>query len=277
MSFAMVGICSALAIGAGSNPLTVVTVRAVETVVLLLTWFHFAGVRLAISRGDLARAFVVAMPLTLNNYMLNAAFGLIPVPLAVLIFYLWPAISTVASWLLRRDRFRAKTAAGLVLAFAGIALALNVEFTAAQARGVWFAAGASVTWSLAFILMGQFFEGRDTRPATFYANMVALAVFILACLVTRELRLPQSMRGWTGLAGVGFFYSFALIGLFAATARIGPMRAGFYMNFEPIAALLLAALILGQTLAPVQLAGAALVICALFLFRSGPASPSRRS
>jgi drug/metabolite transporter (DMT)-like permease len=277
VSFATVGICSALAIGAGSNPLTVVTVRSVETVLLLLAWFRFAGVRLAISRGDLARAFIVAMPLTLNNYMLNAAFGLIPVPLAVLIFYLWPAISTVASWFLRRDRFRAKTAAGLVLAFAGIALALNVEFTSAQARGVWLAAGASVTWSVAFILMGQFFEGRDTRPATFYANVVALVVFVSACLITRELRLPQSMLGWTGLAGVGFFYSFALIGLFAATARIGPMRSGFYMNFEPIAAVLLAALVLGQTLAPVQLAGAALVICALFLFRSGRALPSRRS
>jgi drug/metabolite transporter (DMT)-like permease len=77
--------------------------------------------------------------------------------------------------------------------------------------------------------------------------------------------------GWASLAAVGFFYSFALIGLFAATARLGPARVGFYMNFEPVAAVLLAAAILGQTLAPVQLAGAALVICALFLFRSGRA------
>ena len=45
------------------------------------------------------------------------------------------------------------------------------------------------------------------------------------------------------------------------------MRAGFYMNFEPVASVLLAALILGQVLAPIQLAGAALVVAALFLFR----------
>ncbi|HEU5177560.1 MAG TPA: EamA family transporter, partial [Burkholderiales bacterium] len=54
---------------------------------------------------------------------------------------------------------------------------------------------------------------------------------------------------------------------FTATARIGPMRVGFYMNFEPIAAVILAALILGQQLEPVQLAGGALVVGALFLFR----------
>jgi drug/metabolite transporter (DMT)-like permease len=273
----MVGVCSALAIGAGSNPLTVVTVRTAETVVLLFAWLRFAGVPLALPRRDAGRVVLIAIPLTLNNYMLNAAFGLIPVPLAVLIFYLWPAISTVASWILGRDRFRARTAAGLLLAFAGVALALNVEFSAAQYEGVWFAAGASVTWSIAFILMGEFFGGRDTRPATFYTTVIALTVFVLFCLVTRNVRLPQTDAGWTALATVGFFYSFALIGLFAATASLGPMRAGFYMNFEPVAAVLLSALILGQTLAPVQLAGAALVICALFLFRSGPASPSRRS
>jgi drug/metabolite transporter (DMT)-like permease len=277
VSFAMVGVCTALAIGAGSNALTVVTVRTAHTVVLLLVWFRLVGLPLALPPRDLARACIVAIPLALNNYMLNAAFGLIPVPLAVLIFYLWPAISTAASWLLGRERFRARTAAGLMLAFAGVALALNVEFTAAQAEGVWFAVGAALTWSVAFILMGQFFHGRDTRPATLYATAAALGVFVVACAVTQGVRMPQGAAGWTSLAAIGFFYSFALIGVFAATASMGPVRAGFYMNFEPIAAVLLAALILGQTLAPVQLAGAALVICALFLFRSGRASPSRRS
>jgi drug/metabolite transporter (DMT)-like permease len=277
VSFAMTGICAALAIGAGSNPLTVVTVRTLTTVMLLLAWFRFAGIALAISRRDLAIAFVVAIPLMLNNYMLNVAFGLIPVPLAILIFYLWPALSTAASWLLRRERFRARTAAGLVLAFAGIALALDVEFTEAQSEGVWFALGASITWSVAFLLMAGLFKGRDTRPATFYMTLTALAVFVSVTWITENLRLPQTTAGWTGLATIGFFYAFALIGLFAATARMGATRAGFYMNFEPIAAVLLAALILGQTLAPVQLAGAALLICALFLFRSARASPSRRS
>ena len=276
-SFAMVGVCSALAIEAGSNPLSVVTVRTAETIALLAAWFRFAGVPLTLPRRDLGFTVLIAIPLTANNYLLNAAFALIPVPLAVLIFYLWPALSTVASWILGRDVFSVRSAAGLLLAFAGVALALNVDFTPAQARGVAYAAGAAVTWSIAFILMGEFFKGRDTRPATFCSTVIALGVFLLACVVTRDVKMPETPPGWIGLASVGFFYSFALIGLFAATARIGPMRAGFYMNFEPVAAVLLAALILRQTLAPVQLAGAALVICALFLFRSARASPSRRS
>jgi drug/metabolite transporter (DMT)-like permease len=279
-SFAMTGVCTALAIGGGSNPLTTVTVRTLTAVVLLLAWLRFSGVPLALGRGDAGRVLLIALPLAANNYMLNAAFGEIPVPLAVLIFYLWPALTTAVSWVSGGERFRWRTAAGLALAFAGVALALNVEFTAAQARGVWFALGASLTWSIAFLLTGYFFRGRDTRPATLHMSAIALALFLAACLVTGEVRLPQTAPGWGGIAGVGFFYAFALIGLFAATAQLGPARSGFYMNFEPIASVLLAALILGQRLAPVQLAGAALVISALFLFRppgSAPASPSRRS
>jgi drug/metabolite transporter (DMT)-like permease len=179
-----------------------------------------------------------------------------------------------------REPFRWRTAAGLALAFAGIALALNVELTAAQAKGVWLAIGASVMWSVSFLLTGHYFRGRDTRAPTFYMSLTVLGFFALACIATGDVRMPATSPGWGGIFGVGFFYAFALIGLFAATARIGPGRSGFYMNFEPVASVLLAALILGQRLAPVQLAGAALVISALFLFRppgSAPASPSRRS
>jgi drug/metabolite transporter (DMT)-like permease len=267
VSFAMVGICTALALGGGSNPLTVVTLRTVATVAILVAWFRFAALPFAMSRRDLALACLIALPFAANNYLLNAAFAEIPVPLVVLIFYLWPAICTAASWLLGRERFRWRSAAGLALAFVGVALALNVEFSAAQRKGVGLALGASLAWSLTFLLTGHVFHARDTRPATLYMSLIALAIFVAACVVTRAVQLPETAAGWTGLAGIGFFYSFALIGLFAASVRIGPMRTGFYMNFEPIAAVLLAALILGQTLAPIQLAGAALVICALFLFR----------
>ena len=54
---------------------------------------------------------------------------------------------------------------------------------------------------------------------------------------------------------------------------LGASKCGFYMNFEPIASVLLAVPILGQTLAPMQLAGGALVVAALFLFRPLRADP----
>ncbi|MGH8701144.1 MAG: EamA family transporter, partial [Burkholderiales bacterium] len=66
---------------------------------------------------------------------------------------------------------------------------------------------------------------------------------------------------------------FGMIGLFVSITTLGPVKTGFYMNFEPIATVILAAVLLKQYLAPIQLAGAALVIAALFLFRPLRAAP----
>ncbi len=266
-SFAMVGVCTALALQGGSTPLTVVTLRALGTIAIFFAYFRLAGVSLAMTGRERAIATAIGVPLCVNTYSINLAISEIPVPLVVLIFYLWPAITTIASWLLGSERFHRRGLLGLVLAFAGVALALDVDFTAAQAEGVWLALVSALTWSLVFLLTHHFFRGRDTRPMMLHMTLMAAVVFALISLATGTFTLPERPGGWSGLAGVAFFYAFGMIGVFAATVRLGPMRTGFFMNFEPIASVLLSALILGQTLAPVQLAGAALVIAALFLFR----------
>ena len=267
----MVGICTGLALGAGAAPLTVVTLRTLGTVALFLAWFRMAGVPMALLPRERAIAMAIGIPLCINNYLLNLAMAEIPVPLAVLLFYLWPAFTTSVSWLSGRERFRWTTLAGLVIAFAGVALALNVDFTAAQMKGVWLAIGAAVAWSVTFLLTSHFFRGRDTRPATLHLTATAAVVFVIASAFSGMV-FPQSAPGWLGVIGVPFFYAFAMIGIFAASARLGPTRVGFYMNFEPIAAVILAWAILAQRLEPVQLAGGALVVAALFLFRPPKAS-----
>ncbi len=54
---------------------------------------------------------------------------------------------------------------------------------------------------------------------------------------------------------------------FTATQIIGPVRTSLLMNFEAVFAIILGYLVLGQTLTPPQLAGAAIVIAALFVAR----------
>ncbi|MGQ0653122.1 MAG: DMT family transporter [Betaproteobacteria bacterium] len=277
VAFAMVGVCTGLALEAGASPLAVVTLRAVGTLAVLAAYFAVAGVALELPRREVVLALAIGLPLCLNNYLVNAAMAELPVPLVVLLFYLWPGITAAASWALGIEPFRWRGLAGLALAFAGIALALDVDFTAAQAYGVWLSLGAALTWTLVFLLMGHYFRGRDTRPHMFYMSLISAAVFLAACAVAGGARLPQAAAGWTGVAGVVLFYAFAMIGIFVAAARYGAMRSAFWLNFEPVASVLLAALILRQTLAPVQLAGAALVVAALFLFRPRSADARRRS
>jgi drug/metabolite transporter (DMT)-like permease len=86
-SFAMVGVCTALAQGGGADPLTVVMLRTVGTVALFLAWFRFVHVPLGLPPRERAIAAAIGIPLCINNYLLNLAIAESPVPLVVLLFY----------------------------------------------------------------------------------------------------------------------------------------------------------------------------------------------
>lgn len=271
--FAMIGVCTALALEGGANLLTVVTARACGTVALLLAYFQVARVPIVLHWHDRVTALAIGIPLTLYVYLFSAAIDRIPVPLAVLIFYLWPIITSAASWVLGHDRFGWRKGFGLVLGFSGVALALNVEFDIRQADGIAMAIGAALAWSLTFLLFSQFARGGDSRAPTLYMTVTSSAGFLAMMLVTRDVLLPNSVAGWFGMVGVALFYSIGMLGLFSASARVGPVHTSFYMNFEPVAAVLLAAAVLGQTLTTVQMVGAALIVCAVFSFhRAGSRS-----
>ena len=96
----MVGVCTGLALGSGASPLAVVTLRTLGAVALFLAYFFVARVGFSMAPRERAIAVAIGIPMCLNNYLVNAAMAQIPVPLVVLIFYLWPAITSAASWLI---------------------------------------------------------------------------------------------------------------------------------------------------------------------------------
>ncbi len=66
--------------------------------------------------------------------------------------------------------------------------------------------------------------------------------------------------GWWGLAGLTFFYGTAFTLMFSLLPRLGVVGNSAIMNIEPVCALALAWLLLGQAIAPVQVAGALIVV-----------------
>ncbi len=73
------------------------------------------------------------------------------------------------------------------------------------------------------------------------------------------------MPRWLGvsLLLLSLFYGTAITAIFVLLPKIGVVNNAAILNFEPIAALILGWLILGQTIAPIQLSGVLLVIGAI--------------
>ncbi len=69
--------------------------------------------------------------------------------------------------------------------------------------------------------------------------------------------------GWWGLAGLTVLYGTAFTIMFTVLPRLGVVGNSAIMNVEPIFALVLAWLLLGQTIAPMQVAGGLIVVGAV--------------
>jgi drug/metabolite transporter (DMT)-like permease len=107
------------------------------------------------------------------------------------------------------------------------------------------------------------------------AVMMSATAFVYAvagALVGRPLdpgRIP--IEAWPLLAGVGLVASFLAIQTFYAGARrIGAAKAALISTVEPPIIVVLSFVFLGQTLAPIQLAGAALILVGVIVAQTSP-------
>ena len=155
----------------------------------------------------------------------------------------------------------------------GLALALDVLGAASGlgASGQWarigagvaFAFAASTVFGLTLALTQHEVAAIDGRLRTVATLFLAAMVATLVILVQGGPSLPQDTTGWLGLAGLTLFYGTAFTILFTVLPRLGIVGNSALMSIEPVFALVLAWLLLDQTIAPVQVVGALIVVGAV--------------
>jgi drug/metabolite transporter (DMT)-like permease len=103
----------------------------------------------------------------------------------------------------------------------------------------------------------------DGRVRTVWTMGTVAVVVGAAGWLGDGFALPRDAAGWTGLALLTVLYGAAFTSLFVLLPRLGAVNNSPVMNIEPIASMVLAWVILGQRIAPVQVLGAAVVVGAI--------------
>jgi drug/metabolite transporter (DMT)-like permease len=162
------------------------------------------------------------------------------------------------------------------LALFGLVLALDILGTVEAMTGRWakigigvgWALGAAASFALVLFLTTRYLTEVDGRMRTLL-TMGATAVAVgLAGAATQTLALPTDGTGWLGLVLLTVLYGSAITAMFTVVPRIGAASNTAALNFEPVAALILGWLILGQSMEPRQLVGALIVVGAVILIGS---------
>ena len=237
-----------------------------------------AALRALSPRGRASLAVAALTGLVLNSAIFTA-FGLAPVALVLMMFYTYPAGVAVVDVVTGHERLTRWRAAALTLSMGGVLLVLaGGAGTTVDApnipAGVLLGLVASAA-QVVFVTVSR--TGYRAVPAT-AASLVIMATAVVGAVILAiiagegsGLLVPlHTPEVWplillAGIAAAGISSWLFLV----AIRRIGGTRTGILMLFEPVVGVILAAVVLGESMAPPQMLGTVLVLAGALVLQRG--------
>jgi drug/metabolite transporter (DMT)-like permease len=275
VGFAMSNTLAGVAYTGGTDALSVATARFFLPAIILLVILLVARKKVVMPSRDGWVAVILGLVTVGYTWALLTAIELLPVPLAVLVFYLFPVFTTFIVAAMGWERLHRINIIVALVAFAGLALALGVSEQGLNLLGVFYAAIAALGLATVSAVSSRVIRAGDPRQATLYMATTAAIAFLAITILFGEFRLPTTETGWWGFIGSNAFYAGAMIGFFVAISMIGPGRTTLYSNIEPIMAIGAAYILLDQILSPLQIIGVVVVVGALFAAARANIKPTR--
>jgi drug/metabolite transporter (DMT)-like permease len=193
--------------------------------------------------------------------------------LVALLLYLYPAFVTVLAALWLGERLTLVKGAALVLCLGGSALMVGGGH--GEPIGIALALAAAVVYSLYIVAGARMTRDVDPLATTAVVCLSAAAVFctvsIARTLSGAPPHFPTTQLSWAALIAIALISTVtAMLAFFAGLTRLGAAKTSMLSTLEPVVTVLLAAILLGERLAPLQWAGGVAVLAAvLWLVRAG--------
>lgn len=269
-------IAARLAFDHGVTVTTAVAFRSAVTALAVLPLLLAFRVPLALPALTLRRALVIGAVLSVQSYCLYSSVARIPAALALLVFNTHPMLLTLLSWVAGVERPAPRALGAMPVALFGLALALDLQGSGSFAgrwteigAGVGFAFAAAVTFAGAMFFSARWLKGVDGRLRSCLTMGTIAVLAVAAGGLSGTLALPADHQGWLGLALLTLFYGSAITSLFMLLPRLAAASDMAVLNFEPIAVLFVAWILLGQAVHPLQIAGALIVVASIAVLGSG--------
>jgi drug/metabolite transporter, DME family len=284
--FGTLGPLSRFAYDAGMEPTAFVAWRAMFGVVgtlAFVAWGLRRGATL-VRLGTLSpRARVTLFVAGLTGFSLNLcmfiAFDRITIALALLGFYTYPAMVAIVNVALGRERLDSSRVIALALASLGMVAVIasqldpdaGIRF---DALGFGLAIAAALS-QMVFVVISR--DGYSNVPTEQAMTLILVVTVVGASILSigighaEALALPIRQPSILPLLIFTGIFAAAIpsMAFLAGIRSIGGTRAGILMLFEPVVGVTLAAWLLHESLAPIQLAGAVAILGAAVILQRG--------
>ncbi|WP_223463078.1 MULTISPECIES: DMT family transporter [unclassified Pseudomonas] len=195
---------------------------------------------------------------------------------ASLIVALNPAVIGLASWLLFKERLNRAKVAGIAICIAGASMVIvsrNPQLMAGGADawiGDLLIFGCVLGWGIYSLCSRELNHTLGPVQTVTYSILLGTIMLWITCIVRGEVSIDAvaslGAQQWLSLLYLGVLGSaLAYIGYYDGIRKIGATRSGVFIALNPLTAVLLGALLLGEPLTLAMCLGGGLILTGIFL------------
>lgn len=202
--------------------------------------------------------------MAVNWILLFEAYKYTTVAIATLSYYFAPVLVTVASAVLFREKLTKKQIFCFIMSTLGIVIITGVANLGGGSNnglGILFGLGAAVLYALC-ILLNKGIKGVGGIERTFLQFVAAVAVMIPYVALTGGVTVGNmDMTGWICLLVVGLIHTgITYCMYFTAVEHIPGQAVAILSYIDPLVAVIIGVVILGEPLSVSQMIGGAMIL-----------------
>jgi len=273
-SFGLMPLFNRWATSGGANTETMLFLRFSIAGAVLAAFMLGKGARWPRGRTLLTLVFMGAILYVgeAQSYFYGLKYA--PSGLISLLLYLNPAMITLASRLLYRERLTPPRTLALGLALLGLALTIRLD-RETHIEGVLLGLGCAAIYATYLLVGARVMKSAGALPSGTLVIISAACTFGLLAW-WRGVSLPHTPLGWSGAVGLALISTvIGIVAMLEGMRRIGAVRASTLATLEPVATASVGALALHEKLFPIQMLGGVLIIMAAIIMTTAGSAAGR--
>lgn len=257
----------------GMNANSVLLFRYVLALPLLAAMILLRGRSFRLDRRQVAPVAVLGVLMAMSSLALFESYNYMNSGVASTLLFVYPVMVAVLMVFFFHERFKSTTVICLVLMCAGLVLLMRTGGdTSVSMVGCLMVMVSSLTYALYLVMVNVSRAVRSvpTLVLLFYVLAFGSMLFVFMMLLGSGLTLPARPAGWLNLGALAFFPTVvSLLCTTVAIQCIGSTPTAIFGAFEPVTAVVLSVVVLGQGLTGRELCGGMLIVAAATLVIAG--------
>jgi len=267
-AFGVMPILAKLAYDHGANSYSVLFLRFLFATFMLLYYLLTKKISLKLTKKQLLIIGLLGVVgYSGTSGFIFLAYNYISVGLATMIMYTYPAIVTIMSFIIYKEKLYTRKIVSLLISLVGIYTLIGVGKTSFNFKGITYAFLAAIFYSI-YVLGASHSEIKrvNSYVMTFYVSLTAGITILIFGVSTSNIKFDIDYYGLVCILLLAFISTVvALMAFIQGVKIIGPSKASIISTLEPIISLILGLLILKESISIGVVFGSIMIIASILI------------